>query len=442
MPIKMGTPIAAVCWPLSSLAETVTSDHASAACYRRIKNIRIHAVVVAELKLRDVQRQIFGADFVERPHNATLEDAPETFNRIGVNSTNNILLFFVMYGLTRIFLQAGIDLVFVGRQQANLVGYRFANESFDVRLVHVIQYAGNNIALALYCADDRDFAGASAAALAVMALVPMAVVVFAADPSFINLDNAAKLIDVFFNQRRADTVAHVPSGFVGTEAHVAMDLPCAHSLFAREHEVNDAEPLPQIDVRVLENGSGDVGEPIAAVAAIRALPFEFHGFEGIGPVRATTGANDAIGPAAGDQIGVTSIFIGEVCLKLADCHLRDLLGLSAGHASLLSSDSHITRYDLSVKSGIIASWDVAGRSIRYGRPNRGAKISRSYTGVTRARLSQSRECTSRTGRSAGQHDARSCPGAECIVPRAGTALAPPLGIPSRQASSVSEILFL
>ena len=27
---------------------------------------------------------------------------------------------------------------------------------------------------------------------------------------------------------------------------------------------------------------------------------------------------------------------------------------------------------------------------------------RSYTGVTRARLSQSRECTSRTGRSAGQ----------------------------------------
>ena len=71
-----------------------------------------------------------------------------------------------------------------------------------------------------------------------------------------------------------------------------------------------------------------------------------------------------------------------------------------------------------------ASWDVAGRSIRYGRPNRGAKISRSDAGVTRARLSQSRECTSRTGHSAGQHDARSCPGAECIVPPAGTALAP------------------
>ena len=44
----------------------------------------------------------------------------------------------------------------------------------------------------------------------------------------------------------------------------------------------------------------------------------------------------------------------------------------------------------------------------------------------------SRERTSRTGRSAGQHDARSCPGSACIVPPAGTALAPPSGVPSAE----------
>ncbi len=60
------------------------------------------------------------------------------------------------------------------------------------------------------------------------------------------------------------------------------------------------------------------------------------------------------------------------------------------------------------------------------------RTSRSYAGVTRARLSQSRERTSRTGRSAGQHDAQSCPGAECIGPRAGTALAPLSGVPSAE----------
>lgn len=45
------------------LAETDASDHASAACYRRSKHIGIEAVVVPELKFRDVQRHVFGTDF-------------------------------------------------------------------------------------------------------------------------------------------------------------------------------------------------------------------------------------------------------------------------------------------------------------------------------------------------------------------------------------------
>ena len=62
----MRTPIAplSVRWPLSSLAETDASDHASAACYRRPEHIGIDAVVVAELKFRDVERHIFGADIL------------------------------------------------------------------------------------------------------------------------------------------------------------------------------------------------------------------------------------------------------------------------------------------------------------------------------------------------------------------------------------------
>ncbi len=47
-----------------------------------------------------------------------------------------------------------------------------------------------------------------------------------------------------------------------------------------------------------------------------------------------------------------------------------------------------------------------------------------WAGVTRPCRSQSRESTSRAGRSTGERDARSCPGADRILPRAGTALAP------------------
>jgi hypothetical protein len=45
-------------------------------------------------------------------------------------------------------------------------------------------------------------------------------------------------------------------------------------------------------------------------------------------------------------------------------------------------------------------------------------------GVTRPNLSQSSGSTPPAGRNAGLHDARSRPGAECVVPPAGTALAP------------------
>ena len=45
-------------------------------------------------------------------------------------------------------------------------------------------------------------------------------------------------------------------------------------------------------------------------------------------------------------------------------------------------------------------------------------------GVTRPRLSQSSGSTPPAGRNAGLHDARSRPGAACVGPPAGTALAP------------------
>jgi len=73
-------------WPRSVQAETVTSDRASAACYRRAKNIGVMAIVVAELKFSNVERQVLLADLVIGANNAALKDAPKSFNRVGVHS--------------------------------------------------------------------------------------------------------------------------------------------------------------------------------------------------------------------------------------------------------------------------------------------------------------------------------------------------------------------
>lgn len=66
-------------------------------------------MVVTELKLRHVQRHIFGADLVERTDDTALEDAPEAFNRVGVDRADNILLCGMLHGLARVFSQSVID---------------------------------------------------------------------------------------------------------------------------------------------------------------------------------------------------------------------------------------------------------------------------------------------------------------------------------------------
>ena len=63
----------------------------SASSYCGSKNIRIFSVIVSELELSDVQTQIFLADLMVRSNDASLQDRPEAFNRIGVNCADDIL---------------------------------------------------------------------------------------------------------------------------------------------------------------------------------------------------------------------------------------------------------------------------------------------------------------------------------------------------------------
>jgi hypothetical protein len=58
----------------------------SASLNRRAENVRIVPMVVAELKFCDVQRHVFGADLVERADDTALENRPEAFNRVGMDS--------------------------------------------------------------------------------------------------------------------------------------------------------------------------------------------------------------------------------------------------------------------------------------------------------------------------------------------------------------------
>src|SRR4051812_19382055 len=88
---RTAVPIAPVRWRRSQEAETVASGGASAACYRSLENFGVVSVVVAELELRNVQRQVFLADLVISADNAALHQRPEALNRLSVDSANDVL---------------------------------------------------------------------------------------------------------------------------------------------------------------------------------------------------------------------------------------------------------------------------------------------------------------------------------------------------------------
>jgi hypothetical protein len=318
----------------------------SASSNCRSENIRVPTVIVTELKLRDVQRHIFGGHFVECADHAAFENRPETFNRVCVNCADNIFMRAVANeSVLRIFAaQCVICAQVVRGEQTNLVRHRLADKVCQRLAVKSANHARHDIALALHSADDANLAG-PASASAAAALVPMFIFILSANVGFINLDHAAKLLNVL-DQRRADLMTHEPRGFVRTKSHVALNLQRAHSLFAGEHKVDNAEPLAERLVRVLENGPRDMGEPVAGFRrALVALPRPRAVRQLVRIDGPTTRAGNAIGPAALYEVSAASFLIGEHPLKFGDAHLMDGFGLLAGHRTI-SLPSHKREYSI------------------------------------------------------------------------------------------------
>jgi hypothetical protein len=80
----------------------------SATRYGRTEYVNVLPVVVAELKLGDVQRHVLGTDLMECADNAALHQRPKTFNRVRVDGANYVFLVLVPDEAVRIFLAASV----------------------------------------------------------------------------------------------------------------------------------------------------------------------------------------------------------------------------------------------------------------------------------------------------------------------------------------------
>ena len=130
-------------------------------------------------------------------------------------------------------------------------------------------------------------------------------------------------------------MAHEPSGFIGTEAHIAVYLPRANAFLASQHEVDNAKPIAERLIRVFENRPCDMREAIAFRRTSVALPMPRLRGNGLSLCSTAARAADTFWPALADEVSTTSVFVGEHRLELGDAHLMDLRELFCpGHNDL------------------------------------------------------------------------------------------------------------
>lgn len=259
---------------------------------------------------------------MEAADNRPLEDRPEALNGLRVHRADNVLFGAVHDGLVRIFAKALVGNLLIGREQTNFGRNRLANEALQIDSGEAGENASDYTTLALY-GTDNDGLKMRADLLVIMTAFGLVfVAAFSADERFVYLNNAHQLAELFILQGRADAMADVPSRLVRAEAHVALDLQGADALLRAKHQVDDLEPVAEIDLGVFENRADKVREAISAsLAAIRALPFEFHRGERVHAVRTAARAMDALRPAVRHKVAVASLLIGEKLVKLARCQL-------------------------------------------------------------------------------------------------------------------------
>lgn len=319
----------------------------SASLNRRPKDVGIPAIVIAELKFRNIEMQILFADLVIGPDDAALNERPKAFNRLCVDGADNVLMRAMVNCLVRIsFLgKACVARSFVSAKQADLVRHGFIDEAGKGFAFNVLNDTSNDIALATNRAND-DRLIVSFALSATGALVPMLVRGVAANERFVNLNNTAKLSNVLFVKGDSDLVAHKPSGLVRTEAQKSEYLKRAHTFLASQHQVDDAKPVFQRLVRVLKDCAGEVREAIASRAArraFRALPMPFVRGQVIDRVIAAARAADPLRPAARDQIGAAIVLCLKEGIELRRRHLMNglrALLFSHDHSPSIFGESH------------------------------------------------------------------------------------------------------
>jgi hypothetical protein len=301
------------------------SSDSSASCYGFTKDIRVLSVIVAKLKLGQIQWQILFADVMELAHDAALQERPERFDVVGMHLATNVFAFAVADRFVReTGFEPAITGLFVGCYQVNFVADGLADKAIQGPCVGIFDYLADHVALAANGSDDSDFA-ATLATANVCLLVPMPVLVLTTNKGFIHFDDAHKLAEVRIVHSSSEPVSNVPCRMCGRPftKKYSSKLQRRDAFFALEHGVEHFEPRQKLHIRVLKHGSNQHGKTIRTIVSvgfITALPCERTGRAFIDLGVPTFGTLRTKWPTSHRQIGSTRRFIRERCHEFLKGH--------------------------------------------------------------------------------------------------------------------------
>ncbi len=296
---------------------------------RCAEDVRIHALVIAELELVDVEMQVLLADFVECADDSTFHDGPKAFYGVGMNRSADIFPIRMMdHAVRDARIEFPITAMIVRRKQADMMRNCFMYEAVQGRSIRALNHASHDVSLALHSADHDEFPCSACSSEVSTSTLPFVFILgLSAHIGFVYFDIANEFLKFDVAQRHADLAAHEPRGLVGTESHVTADLQRVNALLAGEHQMNDAEPLTERLVGVLEDRPDQDREAVAILRALCTLPVPFLVFKLINLVVFAARAVRPIRPAIQRQIRLAGVLIRELTLKICNRHLMDLQGV-------------------------------------------------------------------------------------------------------------------
>jgi hypothetical protein len=302
-------------------AEGPSSRDASASRYSTLKDVVIFSVIEPIGKLVQVKRKILAADVVVRPDDAPLEQAPERIKVVGVDVSMYILASGMMYLLVAITEPAEIAIAapLICSYQVHLVANRFGDKIIQGLFICAFNDSANHATLA---GDRPDNPRLSAAPRDVAFLVPMTVLVLAADESFIYFYDTHELLEVRVHHSRAESVAHIPRGLMGG-ADLSGDLERTDALLAVEHLPEHFKPRLEMNVGIFKDSAHRnreaIGGPLGWCAGL-ADPMPRARCEMINFGVPATWAPHAILPATLHQELLAGVIVREAFHKLFECH--------------------------------------------------------------------------------------------------------------------------